>query len=319
MLAAVVAIYLVYNRVQEYGPTITIKFKDGSGLKSGQTPLIYRGVPIGQVTAVELSEDEEYVLVAVRLRRPAASIAREGSAFWVVRPEVEIGNITGLGTVITGPEIEVVPGSGKAKSEFVGLEKAPVALGIKGRSIVLVSSRRNSLKPKSPVYYRGIEVGMVQECRLSSDAARVEIQVFINQRYANLVRSNSKFWNVSGVEVNVGLLRGVEVNMESLSSLVAGGVAFATPDNPEDVRAKEGAVFRLYDRPEKEWLEWAPKIVLPPEEEQPGSNLPGEKDKGLEKKEKRSGHASTEKKVPSQNRNIRSQYRLRNSPTRQSD
>jgi paraquat-inducible protein B len=45
-----------------------------------------------------------------------------------VRPEVGIGNITGLGTVITGSEINVWPGKGKEQSEFVGLEKAPVAL-----------------------------------------------------------------------------------------------------------------------------------------------------------------------------------------------
>ncbi len=127
VVVAIVAGYLVYNRVQEFGPKITIKFKDGSGLKTGQTPLKYRGVPIGEVTAVELSEDQQYVLVTARLQRSSASIAREGSSFWIVCPEVGIGNITGLGTVITGPEIEVLPGTGEGKREFVGLETAPVA------------------------------------------------------------------------------------------------------------------------------------------------------------------------------------------------
>lgn len=103
VVAAIVAGYLVYDRVQEYGPGIMIKFKEGSGLRTGQTPIKYRGVPIGEVTAVELSEDQQHVVVKGRLRRWGASIAREGSVFWIVRPEVGIGNITGLGTVITGP------------------------------------------------------------------------------------------------------------------------------------------------------------------------------------------------------------------------
>lgn len=265
VVAAIVAGYLVYDRVQEFGAKLTIKFKDGSGLKTGQTPIKYRGVPIGEVAAVELSEDQQHVLVKARLRRSALSIAREGSVFWIVRPEVGIANITGLGTVITGPHIEVLPGTGEAKSEFVGLESAPVALERKGLKIVLRSSRLGSLKPSSPVYYRGIEVGAVQDSQLGNNSTTVDIQVFVRQRYANLVRNGSKFWNVSGVDVSFGLFRGVEINLESLRSLVAGGIAFATPNDPKGKAAKDGMVFRLYDKPKKEWLEWTPEIPIPPE------------------------------------------------------
>ncbi len=265
VVAAIVAGYLIYNRVQEIGPRITIKFKDGSGLKAGGTPIKYRGVPVGEVAALELSEDQQHVLVRARLRRSAASIAREGSVFWIVRPEVGIGNITGLGTVITGPEIVVLPGTGEAKSAFVGLESSPVALERKGLKIVLRSSRLGSLKPSSPVYYRGIEVGAVQDCQLSSNASTVDIHVFIRQRYVKLVRNGSKFWNVSGMDVSLGLFRGLEINVESLRSLVAGGIAFATPDDPKDSPVRDGMVFPLYDKPQKEWSEWAPKIPIPPE------------------------------------------------------
>lgn len=263
VVAAIVAGYLVY--VQEFGAKITIKFKDGSGLKTGQTPIKYRGVPIGEVAAVELSENQQHVLVKARLRRSALSIAREGSVFWIVRPEVGIANITGLGTVITGPHIEVLPGTGEAKSEFVGLESAPVALERKGLKIVLRSSRLGSLKPSSPVYYRGIEVGAVQDSQLGNNSTTVDIQVFVRQRYVNLVRNGSKFWNVSGVDVSFGLFRGVEINLESLRSLVAGGIAFATPNDPKGKAAKDGMVFRLYEKPKKEWLEWTPEIPIPPE------------------------------------------------------
>jgi paraquat-inducible protein B len=265
VVAAIVAGYLVYDRVQEFGAKITIKFKDGSGLKTGQTPIKYRGVPIGEVAAVELSENQQHVLVKARLRRSALSIAREGSVFWIVRPEVGIANITGLGTVITGPHIEVLPGTGEAKSEFVGLESAPVALERKGLKIVLRSSRLGSLKPSSPVYYRGIEVGAVQDSQLGNNSTTVDIQVFVRQRYVNLVRNGSKFWNVSGVDVSFGLFRGVEINLESLRSLVAGGIAFATPNDPKGKAAKDGMVFRLYEKPKKEWLEWTPEIPIPPE------------------------------------------------------
>jgi paraquat-inducible protein B len=118
------------------------------------------------------------------------------------------------------------------------------------------------LRPGSPVYYRGIEVGTVQDIRLSSNAVAAEIHLFIRQRYARLVRSGSRFWNVSGVDVNVGLFRGVEVNVESLRSLVLGGVAFATPIDPKAEPVRNGTVFNLYEKPEKEWLDWAPAIPI---------------------------------------------------------
>ena len=108
-------------------------------------------------------------------------------------------------------------------------------------------------------------MGAVQDHQLSTNATTVDIQVFIRQRYANLVRNGSKFWNVSGVDVRVGLFRGAEINVESLRSLVAGGIAFATPNDPKDVPAKDGMVFHLYDKPEKEWSEWTPEIRIPPE------------------------------------------------------
>lgn len=265
LVAVIVAGYVIYDRVREIGPKITIKFSEVNGVKTGQTQIKYRGVPVGEVTQVDLSENQQHALVTVRLRRSGASIAREGSVFWIVRPEVGAGTITGLGTVITGPEIGVLPGTGKAQSDFVGLESSPAVAERKGLKIVLLSSHLKSLKANSPVYYRGIEVGAVQDARLNANATAAEIHVVIRQRYANLVRDGSKFWNVSGVDASIGLFSGVQVNVESLRSLVAGGIALATPNDPSARPVKDGTVFRLYEKPDKKWLGWAPKIPIPPE------------------------------------------------------
>jgi len=262
VVAAIVAGYLVYAHLQESGPTITIKFKDGHGIKAGQTEIRYRGVPIGEVTAIDLSEDEKYVLAKARLRRSASAIAKEGAEFWIVRPEVGFGTISGLSTVITGPYIQVLPGTGKPRTEFVGLEGAPPAER-KGLRIILAANRLESVRPGSPVHYRGVEVGSVTSTELSRDATAAHIHLLISQRYARLVRVNSKFWSVSGVDVHVGLLRGLEISLESLRSLITGGIAFATPEDPSSRPATNGMIFTLYDKPQKEWLEWAPRISIP--------------------------------------------------------
>lgn len=264
LVAAIVAGYLVYSRLQEFGPTITIRFRDGSGVKAGQTELRYRGVPVGEVTEIELSRNREQVLVKTRLRRSAASLAREGSLFWIVRPEVGFGTVRGLSTVISGSYIQVLPGTGKAKSEFTGLERASPTLGQAGLKVTLSTSQVGSIRPGSPVHYRGIEVGSVTATDLSADATAAHVQVFIAQRYERLVRIGSRFWTVSGVDVNFGLFRGLEVNIESLRTLVAGGIAFATPDDPGAPPATGGTLFLLHDKPQNEWLEWRPKIPIAP-------------------------------------------------------
>lgn len=266
IVAALVAGYLIFNRSREFGSTISIEFRNVEGVKSGQTPLQYRGVVIGEVSGVELSKDQQHAILKVKLRRFASSLARTGSTFWIVRPELGMGSVTGLGTIITGPHLEVLPGNGGVSSEFVGAEISPLALEPQGLKIILLSSHAGSLRAGAPLYYRGIEVGTVQESQLHSNAMCVEIDLVVKQRYAKLLRSGSKFWNVTGLDVKFGIFRGAEINVESLKSLVIGGIAFATPDDPKDKPVEDGTVFPLLDEPKKEWLDWSPNIPLPPVE-----------------------------------------------------
>ena len=262
LVAGLVAVYLVYDRMQQVGPRITIRFKDGSGLRPGQSPIKYRGVTVGEVRSISLSPDLQSVEVDARLDRSAGALAKKGTVFWIVRPEVGIGNITGLGTIISGPYIEVLPGEGPKTKMFEGAAASPLRRE-KGLQILLIATQRGSLQVGSPVYYRGIEVGAIQEQRLSKDARMVEFKVFIQQQYAPLVRKESKFWNVSGVNVDFGLFKGAKVDVESVKSLVSGGLSFATPETArDDEPAKDGAIYRLYDEPKKEWLEWAPAIPI---------------------------------------------------------
>src|SRR5688572_24010207 len=125
IVAALVAAYLVYRHLEKAGPRITIRFADGSGLKPGQSPIKFRGVTVGHVRSVSLSEDLRSVIVHAQLDKSAAALARQGSIFWIVRPEVGVGSITGLGTIITGPFIEVIPGSGAERKVFEGATDSP--------------------------------------------------------------------------------------------------------------------------------------------------------------------------------------------------
>lgn len=267
LVAAIVTGGILYKSFWAVGPKITILFKDGSGIRSDQTILQYRGVKVGEVRSITLSKDQEHVVVEVQLDKSAAGLAREGSQFWIVRPEIGVGEISGLETIVSGPYIEVSPGSGPTRLQFIG-EKKPLIGGRKsGLKIVLTAARTGSLKAGTAVYYRGVQVGTVQDHELSPDARTVKIHVFIDHPYAPLVRPGSKFWNISGVDVALGLL-GVKINMQSLETVVGGGIAFATPPEPAGRKLpREKMVFELYDKPEDDWLKWSPAIKLEKAEE----------------------------------------------------
>ena len=48
---------------------------------------------------------------------------------------------------------------------------------------------------------------------------------------------------------------------ENLRAVVTGGISFATPNEPEPPAQPE-TCFRLHDKPELKWLEWAPHISI---------------------------------------------------------
>jgi paraquat-inducible protein B len=258
--ALAVAGWLVYQHLRTIGPEITISFIDGGGIRVGQTQVRYRGVSVGEVSGVQLSPDHQHVLVRARLVRSAASLARDGARFWIVRPELGWGNITGLRTVFSGPEIQVLPGEGEPKAAFTALESAPVGLQTPGLRVVLRAARPIGLRTNSPVYYRGVEVGVVQMIDLAPNAISADVHVLVFERYRNLVRQGSTFWTMSGVVAKGSILKGIEVGVESMRVLVTGGIEFATP--PNTARVKPGTVFFLYDEPKKEWLAWAPRLAI---------------------------------------------------------
>ncbi|MGE6243200.1 MlaD family protein [Ectopseudomonas guguanensis] len=247
------------------GLQIGIRVTDGDGLQPG-TLVRYKGLEVGKVENLSLTDDLQGVILNVRITQAAEQIAREGTRFWVVKPELSLTRAANLGTLVSGQYLEVQPAGqkGARRTEFVALASAPnQAVREEGLRLVLSAPRRGSIKPGVIVSYREVPVGKVVDFELGPTSDRVLIHVLIEPRYAPLVRSGSRFWNASGIGVDAGLFKGVKVRTESLEALLEGGIAFATPNNPEmGGPAQPGQTFALFEEPQEGWMQWAPKIVL---------------------------------------------------------
>ena len=254
LVAAVIAGVLGWRNWRERGPVVTLSFKTADGLVAGQTKVKHKAVDLGTVERISLSHDMTHVVVRVAMQREAEDELTEAARFWVVRPRLTLGNVSGLDTLVSGSYIELDPGSSrpgadkpKAQSEFNGLEEPPAVRSDEpGQVYHLKSERIGSLASGAPLFFRDITVGEVLGYTLGPNGDNVTIDVFVRAPYDRLVRRTTHFWNASGVTLGIGA-DGVQLRLESLAAVLSGGVAFdnsavaadATPSPP-------GATFPLF-------------------------------------------------------------------------
>jgi len=249
VVAAGLVAYLAYTTYSHHGPVVTLTFETAEGLQANQTQVKHRAVPLGTVDDIGLSKDLRHVIVHVRMNSSAEPMLTDHARFWVVRPRLTARSFTGLETLVSGAFIEVDPGplGGKKQLEFEGLAEPPGRQSDEpGQVFALTASRLGSLSVGAPVYNRDVEVGELLSYDLASDPEKVHLRVFVRAPFDRLVHDQTRFWNVSGVSVVMGP-EGLHAELESLQSVLNGGIAFETsPANEKDPPAKENATFVLY-------------------------------------------------------------------------
>ena len=226
IVAAVIGTSLLIKNWENAGPRITISFLSGEGVQVGKTLVKYRDVAVGRVSAVALSSDHRTVLVSADLSKDAAGLLKADTQFWIVRPRIGVGSVSGLDTLLSGVYIGMKTGAAKlSERHFVGLESPPaLSHGPRGRELELHAARPGSLAIGAPVYFRQFQVGRVIDENLQPDGS-TRVTVFVEAPYDGFVKPVTRFWNASGINVSLGA-DGLNVQTESLAAVLAGGVAF---------------------------------------------------------------------------------------------
>jgi paraquat-inducible protein B len=249
IIAALVGGFIALKSVWEHGPTITIRFLSGEGIEAGKTRIKHKAVDIGTVKSVGLTPDHKTVLVTAEIdRNAAAGFLVEDTRFWVVRPRIAGGQISGLGTLLAGSYIGSDPGHSKTeKRDFAGLETPPaITSDLPGRQFRLRTDDLAALDIGSPVYFRGIVAGRVVSTEIANDGRSAEVGVFIHSPYDRFVTVDSRFWNASGVDLSVDAT-GVKLQTQSLATLLLGGLAFEAPEESAAAQAESNTQFPLWN------------------------------------------------------------------------
>ena len=240
--------WLIVKTLSELGPQASISFKTAEGIEVGKTKVKYKNVDIGVVEQIKFSEDFSNVILTVEFSKGSEKFLRRNTHFWVVKPQLSLRGATGLSTLISGAYIEIEPGPGAVQFHFIGLEDQPVVKSDEqGKIIVLVTQNLGSVDTGSPIYYQGLLAGEVLGYELGNDNKSIYVHAFIKDPFDQLVRGNTNFWNVSGLNVSVGA-DGFKVHTESILSMMYGGISFETPETLEQATTDiDNLVFTLHE------------------------------------------------------------------------
>jgi paraquat-inducible protein B len=248
IVAALVGVWVAVTRILSQGPEITIVFKTAEGLEAGKTKIHYNGVDIGTVTTIRLSDDHLRVIATAEMAPKTESFLVDGTQFWVVSPRISGATVSGLGTLLSGAYIGMEIGSShEKKRDFIALDTPPIVTSeVPGRFFMLKTPDLGSLDTGTPIFFRRLQVGEVVSYELDKDGETLSVKVFVNAPYDQYVNPDTRFWHASGVDVSLNA-SGLNVQTQSVLSLLIGGIAFETPATGAVLRAAEAnTVFTLF-------------------------------------------------------------------------
>lgn len=244
ILALVVTLGIAWNAYSGRGAVIEVEFDDATGINPGETLVRFREITVGQVESVKFTPDLARVIVEIRIDKDVAPFIDDQAAFWIVRPQVTAQGVTRLDTVLSGAFIEGYWDADVSTptTHFVGLQRPPlIREDAQGTWVTLSMDSADGIAEGAPVLFRGVQVGRMENIRLAENDEGVIADAFIEAPHDGRLTSSTVFWDTSGFSLSVGA-RGVSFNVNSLSSLLQGGVAFDTLVSG-GTRVEAGQVF----------------------------------------------------------------------------
>ncbi|MEN9595575.1 MAG: hypothetical protein RL236_9 [Pseudomonadota bacterium] len=248
LIAILVSGWLIYKSFSEKGEVITISFPTAEGLDVDKTKIKYLDVEIGKVTTININNNLKTIVVTAQMNNSSSDYLKDNTQFWVVRPQVGLGGISGLGTLLSGAYIELKPGFGEHKHDFIGLSNPPpLKANAEGKEFILETNNLGSMKTGTPINFHGISVGQVLSHELSAAADAIRLTIFISKPYDQFIRKNTRFWIDSGVDLSASA-DGFKVRTGPLISLLSGGIAFrASAEDGIEAIQPENTLYPLFD------------------------------------------------------------------------
>ena len=216
---------------------LSLEWKTMRGLSAG-ADVRYRGVRIGSVRSVRLSEDGTRGVADLQIEPGHETRCCINSKFWIVAPRFSgiAGGASGLDTLIRDAYVafvtpEPVGPTLPTGSLLAGQERPfPDDDGIAALSrgdlvMTLLVPESHGLQPGSRLLFRGLQIGDVPSLELVEDGTHVRVGLRIDRAQRRNITDKTRFW-IARPRLSGALLSGLEV--QDVGALLGSYVACHT-------------------------------------------------------------------------------------------
>jgi paraquat-inducible protein B len=253
-------IFASKDEMKDSSNSITIVFDDVEGIHEQFSQLTYKGVKVGKVTKVSLNSNQK-VLVTAQIFEDYNSFTKEGTIFYLKKPKISFQEISNIGSTVMAVNIGVIKSKkGKYQTKFKGFDTLPsVDKSYHGTIFKVYSKNASSANVDSPIYYKNVQIGKINNIDLSEDASTVIMDCLIYDKYTKFIRTNSVFYDISGFNMKFSIFSGSKVESNTFTSILKGGLMVVTPYEYNE-RASTKNKFMLKEELREDWKSISPSI-----------------------------------------------------------
>jgi paraquat-inducible protein B len=182
-LAAIgIVVWLLLRALSSRGIDVTVSFDNAAGMSVNNTRVYYRGLEVGAVRNLRLAPDGRHVIATLDIDGDLAPYVNSGTQFYLEGAHPSLSDPSSLKSIISGPSIELTPGTGAPARRFVGREgEPPERFAVTLPYLVTFGAPFGGIKAGSPVMLGGFSVGEVASNELATlpRTGRIETRLVV--------------------------------------------------------------------------------------------------------------------------------------------
>jgi paraquat-inducible protein B len=222
---------------------ISVKMDDSYDLRK-TSKLYYKNHAIGEVVGISL---EKNIDVKIKVENKYKYMFGMGSKIYLEGMKFSMEKVKNISSAILGDKLYLVPSMNKIFKKSFQLDSInPIDTKYKdGLRVKVIYSDSKNLSVGTPLYYKFIEIGKIEDVSLNHITKNVELLVFVENEYKSYIKNNSIFYKTKLVDIDLGLF-GSKVDIGTIKSLLKGGISVTSPKEFES-NAINFSEFQLYE------------------------------------------------------------------------
>ncbi|MDP5253329.1 MULTISPECIES: PqiB family protein [unclassified Vibrio] len=243
-----------YLEKQPGSRIVTLSAENTYGIENGAN-VLYKGIKVGQVVKLSLNKTSpaRNVEIRVLINSEYTPLLKTDNRFFVtnnINAAIDDGGLSlsmpPLRQLVVGTISFTSEGKISNQTQYhlfqSELQSKLAKQEQSGFShFTLEAKTLPSIQVGSPILYKNIAVGRVDQYQLTANGVNIDIK--IDNAYRHLINDNTVFWARSGLEFNASAA-GVSLKASPLQALLKGGIEF---DTLPDIENKTDNAWKLYN------------------------------------------------------------------------